>query len=183
MPKGEQQNNDIMKTSKHTNLDLKLHELNNEKLGKKHSEELGLHVPEDYFSNSKSEILSKVLAKKEPKLISIYRKRNIWMVAASIALVFGLTVLKPFSVLNFNDSPIVVMDSVTNTSVEKIVAADSPAVYQKSNETDLVSIKESGNGVTSEQGESVENDIVVESLFMEENEINESVNNYMLEDI
>jgi hypothetical protein len=172
-----------MKTSKHTNLDLKLHELNNEKLKKKHSEELGLNVPEDYFSNSKSEILSKVLTKKEPKLIPIYRKRNIWLAAASIALIFGLTVFKPFSVLNFSDSPIVAMDSVNNTSIEKVVVADSPAVYQKNNETDLVSTKESGNGVTSEQVESVENDIVVESLFMEENEINESVNNYMLEDI
>lgn len=166
-----------MKTSKHTNLDLKLHELNNEKLKKKHSEELGLHVPEDYFSNSKNEILSKVLTKKEPKLISIYRKRNLWIAAASIVLVFGLTVLKPFSILNFNDSPAVVMDSVNSTSVEKVVAADSPAVYQKDNQTDLVSTKESG------KVESVESDIVVESLFMEENEINESVNNYMLEDI
>nr|WP_314898464.1 hypothetical protein [uncultured Flavobacterium sp.] len=172
-----------MKTSKHTNLDLKLHELNNEKLKEKHSEELGLHVPEDYFSNSKSEILSKVLTKKEPKLISIYRKRNIWIAAASIVLVFGLTVLKPFSVLNFNDSSIVVVDSVDNASVAKVVAADSPAVYQKNNQTDLVSTKESGNGVISEHVESAENDIVVESLFMEENEINESVNNYMLEDI
>ncbi len=172
-----------MKTSKHTNPDLKLHELNNQKLKKKHSEELGLNVPEDYFSNSKSEILSKVLTKKEPKLISIYRKRNIWIAAASIALIFGLTVFKPFSVLNFNDSPMVVMDSVDDASIEKVVVADSPAVYQKYNEADLVSTKESGNGVTSENVESVENDIVVESLFMEENEINESVNNYMLEDI
>lgn len=172
-----------MKTSKHTNPDLKLNELNNQKLKKKHSEELGLNVPEDYFSNSKSEILSKVLTKKEPKLISIYRKRNIWIAAASIALIFGLTVFKPFSVLNFNDSPMVVMDSVDDASIEKVVVADSPAVYQKNNQTDLVSTKESGTGATSEQVESVENDIVVESLFMEENEINESVNNYMLEDI
>lgn len=172
-----------MKTSKHTNLDLKLHELNNVKLKKKHSEELGLNVPENYFSNSKSEILSKVLIKKEPKLISIYRKRNIWIAAASIALVFGLTVFKPFSVLNFNDSPIVVMDSVDDASIEKVVVADSPAVYKKNNPTDVVSTKKSGSRVTSEHEESVENDIVVESLFMEENEINESVNNYMLEDI
>jgi hypothetical protein len=172
-----------MKTSKHTNLDLKLHELNNQKLKKKHSEELGLNVPEDYFSNSKSEILKKVLIKKEPKLISIYRKRNIWLAAASIALVFGLTVFKPFSSLNFNDSPIVVMDSVDDASIEKVVVADSPAIYQKNNQTDFVSTKELGNRVTSEHVKSVENDIVVESLFMEENEINESVNNYMLEDI
>jgi hypothetical protein len=174
--------NDIMKTSKHTNLDLKLHELNNEKLKRKHSEELGLNVPENYFSNSKNEILSKVLTKKQPKLISIYRKRNLWIAAASVVLVFGLTVFKPFSVLNFNDSPIVVMDSVDDASMEKIIVADSPAVYKK-NQTDLVSIKKSGNGVGSKHTESFENDIVVESLFMEEKEINESVNNYMLEDI
>jgi len=172
-----------MKTSKYNNLDLKLHELNNENLKKKHSEELGLNVPEDYFSNSKSEILSKVLAKKESKVISIYRKRSTWIAAASIALIFGLTVFKPFSVLNFNDSPIEVMDSVDNTSIEKVVVADSPAVYPKGNQTDLVLTKESGNPVKSENVKSVENDIVVESLFMEENEINESVNNYMLEDI
>lgn len=172
-----------MKTSKHANLDLKLHELNNQKLKKKHSEELGLNVPEDYFSNTKSEILKKVLTKKEPKLISIYRKRSTWLVAASIALVFGLTVLKPFSGLNFNDSPMVVLDSVDNASIEKVVVTDSPAVYQKNNQKDFVSTKESGNGVTSEHVESAENDIIVKSLFIEENEINESVNNYMLEDI
>lgn len=172
-----------MNTSKHTNLDLKLHELNNEKLKRKHSEELGLNVPENYFSNSKNEILSKVLTKKQPKLIFIYRKRNLWIAAASIVLIFGLTVFKPFSVLNFNDSPVVVMDSVDDASIEKIIVADSPAVYKKNNQTDLVSIKKSGSGVASEHIESVENDIVLESLFMEENEINESVNNYMLEDI
>lgn len=172
-----------MKTSKYTNLDLKLHELNNQNLKKKHSEELGLNVPEDYFSNSRSEILSKVLVKKESGIISIYRKRSTWIAAASIALIFGLTVFKPFSVLNFNDSPIVVMDSVDNTSIKKVVVADSPAVYPKGSQTDLVSTKESGNTVKSENIKSVENDIVVESLFMEDNEINESVNNYMLEDI
>jgi hypothetical protein len=172
-----------MKRSKHTNPDLKLHELNNQKLKKKHSNELGLNVPEDYFSNSKNEILVKVLAKKEPKIISIYRKRSTWLAAASIALIFGLTVFKPFSELNFNDSPIVDIDSVGNTSIEKVVVADSPAVYQKIRQTDLVSTKESGNIVTSENIEFTGNDIVIESLFMEENEINESVNNYMLEDI
>ncbi len=172
-----------MKRSKYINLDLKLHELNNQNLKKKHSNELGLNVPEDYFSNSKSEILSKVLTKKEPKIISIYRKRSTWIAAASIALIFGLTVFKPFSVLNSNDSPIVDMDAVTNTSIEKVVVADSPAVYHKINQTNLVSTEESGNSGTSEHVESVGNDIVIESLFMEENEINESVNNYMLEDI
>lgn len=172
-----------MKTSKNINLDLKLHELNNENLKKKHSEELGLHVPEDYFAKSKSEILSKVLVKQESKIIPIYRKRSTWIVAASIVLILGITVYKPFSVLNFNDSPIVVVDSVVNTSTEKVVVTDSPAVYPKDSQTDVVLTKESGSISTSSNVKSVENDIVVESLFMEENEINESVNNYMLEDI
>ncbi|GGA74042.1 hypothetical protein GCM10008015_13440 [Flavobacterium palustre] len=172
-----------MKTSKNINSDLNLHELNNENLKKKHSEELGLHVPEDYFAKSKSEILSKVLVKQESKIIPMYRKRSTWIVAASIVLILGITVYKPFSVLNFNDSPTVVVDSVVNTSTEKVVVTDSPAVYSKDSQTDVVLTKESGSISTSSNVKSVENDIVVESLFMEENEINESVNNYMLEDI
>lgn len=172
-----------MKTSKNINPDLKLHELNNENLKKKHSEELGLHVPEDYFAKSKSEILSKVLVKQESKIIPMYRKRSTWIVAASIVLILGITVYKPFSVLNFNDSPTVVVDSVVNSSTEKVVVTDSPAVYSKDSQSDVALTKESGSISTSSNVKSVENDIVVESLFMEENEINESVNNYMLEDI
>lgn len=174
---------EIMKTSKYTNKDLKLHELNNQKLKTIHSEELGLNVPENYFSKSKSKILSEVITKKESKIISIYRKKSTWLAVASIALVFGLTVIKPFSVLNFNDSPIVVVDSVDNTSIEKVVVADSPSVYQKNNQTDLVSNKYLENSTKTEYLESVENDILVKTLFMDEKEINESIDNYMLEDI
>ena len=113
----------------------------------------------------------------------MYRKRSTWIVAASIVLILGITVYKPFSVLNFNDSPTVVVDSVVNSSTEKVVVTDSPAVYSKDSQSDVALTKESGSISTSSNVKSVENDIVVESLFMEENEINESVNNYMLEDI
>lgn len=172
-----------MKTSKHTNSELKLHELNNQKLKEIHSDELGLNVPEDYFSKSKKEILSKVLDKKEPMIISIYRKRSTWLVAATVALIFGITIFKPFSILNFDSSPIAVTDTIDPLLKNNMVVADSPAVYQNDKPADLVSRKELGEKEKSKVSKQDENDIVVESLFIEDKEINECVNNYMLEDI
>ncbi len=172
-----------MKTPKHTNLDLKLHEMNNQKLKEIHLDELGLNVPEDYFSKSKNEILTKVLNKEEPKIIPMYRKRSTWLVAATIALIFGITVFKPFSILNFNSTPITVADTIDPLLKNNVVVADSPAVYEKEKTTGLVSGKQLEDTKKSELSKQDENDIIVESLFIDDKEINECVNNYMLEDI
>lgn len=171
-----------MKTSKNTNLDLKLHEMTNQKLKEIHSSELGLNVPEDYFSKSKNEIISNILDKKEPKTIPIYRKRSTWLVAATIALIFGISIFKPFSILNFNSTPITVADTIDPLLKNNVVVADTPTVHEKE-PIGPVSGKQLDGTKKSELSKQGENDIVVESLFMEDKEINECVNKYMLEDI
>ncbi len=63
---------------------------------KMHSKELGLEVPENYFEISKQEILNKIGTEKEPKtkLISLQNKKVLFSIAASIALLFTITIFQ-----------------------------------------------------------------------------------------
>ena len=55
----------------------------------KFPENTGFNVPEDYFETLEEKILSKTIREKESKVISIFRKKNIWYatgIAASILI-------------------------------------------------------------------------------------------------
>lgn len=130
----------------------------NSKLKEKHSKELGLKVPDNYFSASKTSILDKVSKEKQVKVKHIIFKREsvVWLAAASIALIFSLTVFRTnvFSTINK-------AQSIVSDTIEQI-----------ENEVKLIddfSIKN--------------NDILIASLFVEDNEIDEFVNNYVLEEL
>lgn len=154
------------------NKDLKSHQLNDEKLTKIHKEDLGLKVPEDYFYQSKNEIFSKVLHKKQPKLILFYRKRIIWTMAAAIALFFGLKIYNQYSYSKMNQIPMAVSDII-----DQLETGNSPLVLSDTNP----GIKDDNlNGKNIMLKES---DVLVKSLFVEDTEIDEYVVNYMLEDI
>lgn len=126
--------------------DRKMHEM--------HSEELGLHTPKDYFSKSKTDILEKVSNKRGVRFNIFSRERIVWFVAASIAIIFALTVFKPNSLPSIDEIPAIVSDTID---------------YSKNN--DLA------------QGEPAENDILITSLFVSDNEIDEFVDNYVIEEL
>lgn len=154
------------------NKDLKPHQLNDEKLTRIHKEDLGLTIPEDYFSQSKNEILNKVVNKKQPRLILFYNKKVMWTMAAAIALFFGLKIYNEYSYSKINQIPMAVSDTIDRleTGNSPLMLSDTnPELKEDHLNTKNIMIKES--------------DVLVKSLFVEDSEIDEYVVNYMLEDI
>jgi len=123
------------------------------KLKEIHSSALGLKTPENYFSASKMEILEKVSNQKQEKFNIFSRKRIAWAAAATIAI-FAVSVFKPNALPSFNNVPAIVSDTIN---------------YLQNNNL--------------AQGEFKEDDILITSLFVPDNEIDEFVNNYVLEEL
>ena len=119
-----------------------------------HSEELGLHIPKDYFSKSKNDILEKVSNEKEVRFNIFSRKRIVWTVAATIAIIFALSVFRPNALPSFDNVPAIVSDTIDHLQNNNLA-----------------------------QGELKEDDILITSLFVSDNEIDEFVNNYVLEEL
>ena len=135
-----------LQTDNQISFDSKMHNI--------HSEELGLKMPEDYFSKSKSDILEKVSNQKGVRFTIFSRERIIWSVAASIAIIFALTVFKPNALPSIDDIPAIVSDTIEHLQNNNLA-----------------------------QGEPMENDILITSLFVPDNEIDEFVDNYVLEEL
>ncbi|MHB1147348.1 MAG: hypothetical protein ACYC01_07090 [Lutibacter sp.] len=121
---------------------------------KMHTEELGLNIPENYFSTSKSDILEKVSNQKGTRFTIFSRERIVWFVAASIAIIIAITVFRPNAVPVMDEIPAIVSDTLDNL---------------KNN--DLAQV------------EPEENNILITSLFVSDNEIDEFVDNYVLEEL
>ncbi len=81
---------------------------------KRHKADLGLNVPEGYFSKSKQSILDKTVFKEEKKVIPIYRNIYAWSAVAVIALLFTLAVVNPFLPVNEGESDILIASLVTD---------------------------------------------------------------------
>lgn len=124
------------------------------KMHEMHSEELGFQVPEDYFSKSKMEILEKVSNQKEHRFNIFSRKRIVWSAAATIAIIVALTVFKPNELPSMDKIPAIVSDTIDNLKNDGLA-----------------------------QVEPEENDILITSLFVADNEIDEFVDNYVLEEL
>lgn len=122
---------------------------------KKHIKDLGLQLPVDYFAQSKTNILSQVSNKKPGKLLIFSRKTIIWSATIAAILIIVVTVFKP------ND--FFATDHITN------LVSDSIEAFQKENITNI-------NQVSSE-------DVLLASLFVEENKVNEYVDNYLKEEL
>jgi len=135
-----------LKSNDQISFDSKMHEI--------HSKELGLKMPEDYFSKSKSDILEKVSNQKGVMFTIFSRERIIWSVAATIAIIFALTVFKPNALPSFDNVPAIVSDTIDHLQNNNLA-----------------------------QGEPMENDILITSLFVPDNEIDEFVDNYVLEEL
>lgn len=146
----------------------KINQMNDDELNKIHSDSLGLTVPENYFFESKNEILNKVLAKKEPKTIPFYKKRTTWFAAATLTLFLGLAVCNKYAALD--------EQSISNQ------LADSIAQIDNQNGATTVS-KNNFNNQIPNNSLTVENDILVSSLFVEEKEVDQYITNCILEDM
>ena len=123
-----------------------------EKLQKMHFEDLGLGMPEDYFSKSKSEILAKVGIEDKSRVLPLYRNKIFWAAAAAIAVLFVLTLFKTSTVPQIEKIPAIVSDT----------------------------IEQLNKGLANEDFYQGENDILISSLFVEDTELDEFVDNYML---
>lgn len=165
---------------------MNINQLKDEKLNKIHKEELGLSLPEGYFAQSKNEILSKTTDHTKFTIDWFLPKNSIWKVAASIILILGLVVYLQFSSgtglgteesaivkgvpLNEINQSLVQSDSnLGNKEVESILSpSNNPIEHQKTNADHVVQN---------------ENDILVKSLFVEEDEVDQYLENSILEDI
>ena len=123
-----------------------------EKLQKMHNEDLGLGTPEDYFSKSKSEILAKVGIEDKSRVLPLYRNKIFWAAAAAIAVLVVLTVFRTNTVPPIDKIPAIVSDT----------------------------IEQLNKGLADEDFYQSENDILISSLFVEDSELDEFVDNYML---
>jgi len=123
-------------------------------MDKMHTEELGLGMPEDYFSTSKIDILDKVFHEKKSKVIPLFRNKVMWFAAAGIALIVTLTVFKPAGLSTINEIPTVIADTVGQ--IRNLDLANSEFF--------------------------VEDDMLVASLFIDDSEIDDFVDNYIIEE-
>ena len=81
-------------------------------IDKTHKKDLGLGVPENYFTTSKNEILSKIANEKKAKVVPLYKNKFMWFAAAGIALLVALTVFKPDVFPSIDKNPSIVSDSI-----------------------------------------------------------------------
>jgi len=124
------------------------------KMHKKHTKDLGLDIPNDYFSKSKTAILEKVSKQKEARFKMFSRDRIMWSVAATIVLIFALKVFMPNGLLSIDKIPTIVSDSIE--------------------------LLKNNNLAFSELDE---NNILITSLFVEDTEIDEFVTDYVLDEL
>jgi hypothetical protein len=144
-----------MENYKNRNELMKDNESFEKKMDKIHTEELGLGMPEDYFVKSKIDILDKVFHERKSKVIPLFRNKVMWFAAAGIALIVALSVFKPASMSTINEIPSIITDTVGQLR-----------------NLDL------NNGEFF-----VEDDILVASLFVDDSEIDDYLDNYIIEEI
>lgn len=89
---------------------------------KKHKSDLGLDIPEGYFSNSKKSILEKTVLEKRGKVVSLYKKISVWSAVAVVALLFTLAVYNPLEVNNEEENDILIASLLTEEAdVDKLL--------------------------------------------------------------
>lgn len=124
------------------------------KLDKMHSDDLGLSLPKDYFAKSKNEILDRINSEKSSNIISLYKSKIFWFAAAGIALIIALSVFKPNFLPSTDPMPSIVSDTLEQ--IQNFNLANDGAI--------------------------IEDDILVTSLFVAENQIDNYVDNYIVEE-
>jgi hypothetical protein len=83
---------------------------------KKHKSDLGLNIPEGYFSKSKQAVLDKTVFEKKSKVIPLCKNMYAWSAVAVVALLFILTVYRPLMNTNEIDDDILIASLVIEDS-------------------------------------------------------------------
>ncbi len=128
-----------------------------EDIDNNHKELLGYKVPDGYFSTSKKEILDKVTAKKGKSIWLLSGNLKIMLpIAAAIALLITLTVFKPNALPSIHDIPSIVSDTIKK-------------------------IKD--NNLAEDSFINLSNDVSIASLFVEDDELDDFVDGYVIDQI
>lgn len=125
-----------------------------DRLDEIHSKDLGLHIPEDYFDQSKNKILDQIHPEKKSKIVQLFKNRTLWYAAAGIALVVALSVFKPDVLPNFEGNPGGVYDSVEQMENYSAISANPD----------------------------YEEDWLIASLFVDESQVDAYVDHYIIEE-
>lgn len=119
-----------------------------------HQKDLGLEIPEDYFSNSKQIILDKI---SDTKVLPLFSRRIFLIpMAAAVALILALVVFKPNALPSLNNVPLIVSDTLNQINTKGL--ANDDAFFK------------------------VE-DVSIAALFVDDDKIDDFVNDYVLEDV
>ena len=133
-------------------------DLANKRIRHLHEKDLGLHTPNDYFSSSKKELLNRISEEKEKKkVVPLYQNKMAWIVAASVALMISIVLFGPKTLPSVNGIPAVVLDTIQELNDDE--------------------------GYVEQTLSSEEDDVLVSSLFMEDDEVDAFVNSYVLEEV
>lgn len=119
-----------------------------------HKKDLGFETPENYFSNVEKEILSKISAQNKPKVIPFYRKKVVWFAAASIAFVIAITIYKQQIATSIKTVPQIVLDTL---NLDENLNLASDYIFEE--------------------------DVLVASLFINDNNIENFVNNAFIKSV
>lgn len=128
----------------------------NENMRNQHENDLGYGIPKDYFSNSKKELEKIILSPKKGKVVFFNNRSVLWIAASVITIFVALTVFKPSALPNINSFPEIVADSIESFKNNNLA-----------NDSDFY----------------LEDDISIASLFINDSEIDEYVENFIIEDI
>ena len=121
-----------------------------------HKNDLGYGIPKDYFSNAKKELEESILTPKKGKIVFLNRSSVRWVAASAITILVALTVFKPNALPDIQSIPAIVADSI-ETFKNKSFNNDSNIYFEE--------------------------DISIASLFVNDSEIDEYVENFILQDI
>lgn len=156
----------------------------NKKNTDKHKEMLGMDIPKDYFSKSKTEILKAVAEtpEKEPKVI----RMNPFMRYAVAASVIALISLGVFFTYN-NNNPKPIPSTVTNidfsTIQENDILINSLLVEDGDMDEFLDAYVVNEIVIKAEESKKAFDDILIESLFIQDSSLDDYINNQIIDNI
>lgn len=147
-----------------------------------HIEELGLNIPEGYFAQSKNEILTKTSERRRSKMDGFFIKKTAWKIAASVALLMGATIYFQYSSKSISVSESEMAEINTSPKIGGETLAQSDTSSKIKNRNTRMKYGKNEN-VMHKNVVQNENDILVKSLFVEDAEVDNYIDNYILEDI
>ncbi|WP_339837035.1 hypothetical protein [uncultured Flavobacterium sp.] len=109
--------------------------LNNEKI------ETGFKVPEGYFEQFESKMLSQLVVKNEPKVISLWQNKRVWMTSIAAVLLVSIALPIYFSINNTTTS--VVEDETIETYLAMQPTMSNYEIATELTNEDIASLEES----------------------------------------